>query len=317
MLIAGGAGYIGSRLVPFLAELGHDVTVLDLLWFGNNLPSNIPVIQKDVFDITDNDVQGYDIVIFLAGLSNDPMAEYAPSMNFIANASAPSYLAYISKRAGVKKFIYAGTCSVYGYTQNQELDEESPTISNYPYGISKLQGEFGVMRLADSSFSVICLRQGTLSGYSTRMRFDLLVNTMYMKAMTEGKITVNNPVIWRPLLAMTDLLEAYKSIIERNDTESSVINLSSENVTIGQAASEVKNFFKESFKKDIAIETKNIPDMRNYKVSNTRAKTMLNMPFTGNINTILHELGKHIDTDFDFMNDKHYNIKIFKKTFRE
>jgi nucleoside-diphosphate-sugar epimerase len=204
ILIAGGAGYIGSVLIPKLLERGYDVDVIDLFWFGNHLPKEVGIINKDIFELNAEDVKGYEQVIFLAGLSNDPMAEYSPAENFISNGSAPPFLAYIAKNAGVKRFIYAGSCSVYGYTVNELYDETSPAVSSYPYGISKLQGENAIMQMRDESFSVIALRQGTVSGYSPRMRLDLVVNTMFKFAVTEGQITVNNPAIWRPILAIKD-----------------------------------------------------------------------------------------------------------------
>ena len=108
ILIAGGAGYIGSVLAPKLLEHGYEVDVIDLLWFGNQLPISVNVIEKDIKDLKEEDLKKYKQVIFLAGLSNDPMAEFSPLRNFIENGSSPAYLAYISKRAGVKRFIYAG-----------------------------------------------------------------------------------------------------------------------------------------------------------------------------------------------------------------
>src|SRR3989338_4953137 len=164
ILIGGGAGFIGSRLAPALSSLGHDVTVLDILWFGNHLPQSIEVIQKDVFDIDDTWLSGFDRVIFLAGVSNDPMAEYSPQINYIYNAAAPAYLSYIAKKAGVKKFIYGSSCSVYGNRGDGLSVEEDKVISVYPYGISKLQGEMAVMSIIDEHFSVISLRQGTVCG---------------------------------------------------------------------------------------------------------------------------------------------------------
>ena len=139
ILIVGGAGYIGSALIPKLLERGYYITVVDLLWFGNHLPENIKVINKNIFELNRNEINEYDQVIFVAGLSNDPMAEFSPGKNFIYNSAAPAYLCYLSKQAGVKRFIYAGSCSVYGYTVDKFYDEEASTISNYPYGISKLQ----------------------------------------------------------------------------------------------------------------------------------------------------------------------------------
>ena len=116
ILVAGGSGYIGSLLVPKLLDRGYEIDVVDLLWFGNNLPPQVKVIQKDIFMLREEDLKGYEQVIFLAGLSNDPMADFSPGMNFVYNASAPSYLGYIAKRVGVKRFIYAGSCSVYGFS---------------------------------------------------------------------------------------------------------------------------------------------------------------------------------------------------------
>jgi len=194
ILIAGGAGYIGSMLTPKLLGRGYDVDILDLLWFGNHLPKQANVIKKNIFDVNDDDLRGYDQVIFLAGLSNDPMAEFSPAQNFIDNASSPSYLAYIAKRAGVRRFIYGSSCSVYGYTVDKLFDETRPTISNYPYGISKLQGEFGAMKQQDDKFSVISLRQGTVCGYSPRMRLDLVVNTMFKFGMVVLSRTGAEPI---------------------------------------------------------------------------------------------------------------------------
>ena len=132
ILLAGGAGYIGSKLAPELMEYGYEVEVIDLLWFGNHLPKEIKVIQKDLFDCDYEEFQGYDQIIFLGGLSNDPMAEYSPAKNFIYNAALPAYLAFQAKKAGVKRYIYASSCSIYGYTVNQLYDEDAPVICNYP-----------------------------------------------------------------------------------------------------------------------------------------------------------------------------------------
>ena len=119
ILIAGGAGYVGTVVAPRLAARGYDVTVADLIWFGNHLPPHIPVLRKDVMALTESDLEGTDVVIFLAGLSNDPMAEFSPALNYVHNAAAPATLAYLAKKAGVRRFIFASSCSVYGYTENE------------------------------------------------------------------------------------------------------------------------------------------------------------------------------------------------------
>lgn len=166
ILVVGGAGYVGSSLVPTLMEYGYQVDVIDLLWFGNFLPKETSLKKKNLFDCQPDEFRGYDQVIFLAGLSNDPMAEFNPALNFVSNGALPSYLAYCCKAGGVKRFIYGSSCSVYGYTVNELYDENAPVTCGYPYGISKLQGERGVLQMQDSQFSVIALRKGTVCGFS-------------------------------------------------------------------------------------------------------------------------------------------------------
>ncbi len=317
ILVVGGAGYIGARLVPSLVGHKYDVTVLDLLWFGNNLPDGVKVIKQDVFAVKEDFLKGFDQVIFLAGLSNDPMAEFSPAMNFVSNAAAPAYLAYISKRAGVRRFIFADSCSVYGYTINQLYDEESPATCAYPYGISKLQGEFGALQLADDNFSVICLRQGTVSGYSPRMRFDLIVNTMYMSAMTRNKITVNNPSIWRPVFAIEDAVGAYLRAIQADQRVTGVFNVASGNYTVGNVADTVWNYINRKFGMQVELEIKNIQDFRNYKVSTQKAQDILGARFHGSVEAIVEELAQHFQPDFDYDQDNFYNIKVFKEIFKE
>jgi nucleoside-diphosphate-sugar epimerase len=313
ILIAGGAGYIGCALVPKLQERGYVIEVLDLLWFGNNLPSGTRIIEKDIFDLKEDDLKEYEQVIFLAGLSNDPMAEFSPSKNFIYNASAPSYLAYIAKRAGIKKFIYAGSCSVYGYTINELYDESSPASSNYPYGISKLQGEQAVLQMADEHFSVICFRKGTVSGYSPRMRLDLIVNTMFKTAMQKGEITINNPSIWRPILSIEDAVSGYIRAIESAEGITGIFNLSSGNYTVGEVGDFVKEGVEKKLGKKVRLSIKNIKDFRNYKVTNAKAINTLSFKPKHDIPAILDNLIDNMDKFRDFDNPMYYNIQVFKK----
>jgi nucleoside-diphosphate-sugar epimerase len=313
ILIAGGAGYIGSALIPKLRERGYETDVIDLLWFGNHLPKDVKILNKDIFELTEDELKEYDQVMFLAGLSNDPMAEFSPAKNFIFNASSPSYLAYIAKRAGVKKFIYASSCSVYGYTVNELYDETAPAVSNYPYGISKLQGEEGVLGMADKNFSVICFRKGTVSGYSPRMRLDLIVNTMFKTALQNGEIIVNNPSIWRPILSIEDAISGYIRAIESADGITGVFNLSSGNYTVGEVADLVKEAVETKLKKPVRLNIKNIKDFRNYKVTNEKAITTLSFKPKHDVTAILDNLIINLDSFRDFDNPNYYNIHVFKQ----
>ncbi len=287
ILVVGGAGYVGSALIPALLERGYDVDVIDLKWFGVHLPDDVSVVDKDILKCNVDDLEGYEQVIFLAGLSNDPMAEFDPAMNFVANAAVPSYLAYLAKQAGVRRMIYASSCSVYGYTVNELYDEDAPVASIYPYGISKLQGEQGVLQMGDEGFSVIALRKGTICGYSPRMRFDLIVNTMYKSCVRDGRIVVNNASLWRPILDMRDAVSAYLRAIQADYSVSGVFNVASDNYTVGQVGDMVKDEMERLLDRRIDIEIKHIEDLRNYKVEIGKARTVLGFEPTRDVTDMI------------------------------
>jgi nucleoside-diphosphate-sugar epimerase len=295
-----------------LVDRGYEVDVVDLFWFGDFLPDSVKKIKKNIFEISQEEIKDYDQVIFLAGLSNDPMAEYSPSLNFIHNASAPAYLGYIAKNAGIERFIYASSCSVYGYTENELYDEDSPAVSNYPYGISKLQGEQAVLQMVDENFSVICLRQGTVSGYSPRMRLDLIVNTMFKSALLTNIITVHNPAIWRPILSIKDAVTAYTRAIESDKNISGLFNVASGNYTVGEVADLVKNSINTKMDKDITLKIEHRQDYRNYKVSIDRARNILSYKPRSDIDDIVQDLISNFDKFDDLKKKTYYNIEVFK-----
>jgi nucleoside-diphosphate-sugar epimerase len=313
ILIAGGAGYVGSALIPKLLERGYDIDVVDLFWFGNQLPPEVGIVNRDIFDLQINDLKDYDQVLFLAGLSNDPMAEYSPSKNFIFNAAAPAYLCYIARQAKVRRYIYASSCSVYGYTENELFDEDRPVSSHYPYGISKLQGERAVMQLQGDGFSVIALRKGTVCGFSPRMRFDLIINTMFKTAMKDRVITVNNPAIWRPILSIEDACMAYVRAIEANESISGIFNVASGNHTVGEIADLVESTLQQELGIRTALDIKHIKDIRNYKVSIERAKNVLSFHPHHNVRSIVSNLITNMSKCSDWDNPNYYNISVFRQ----
>ena len=313
LLVAGGAGYLGSVLIPRLLDRGYDVDVVELFWFGNHLPNQVGILNKDIFHLSVEDLKPYDQVIFLAGLSNDPMAEYSPSKNFVLNAAAPAYLGYIAKIAKVKRYIYASSCSVYGYTENELYDETRPVGSSYPYGISKLQGEQAALQLTNDEFSVICLRKGTISGYSPRMRLDLIVNTMFKTALRDGVITVNNPSIWRPILSIEDAATAYIRAVEANAKISGVFNLASGNYTVGEVADVVRSRIEDRLDVRINLNIRHVQDFRNYKVSVDKAANVLSFHPTGDVKSIVDNLIENVSKFQDWDNPLYSNILTFKE----
>lgn len=314
ILIGGGGGFIGTQLCnKLLNNTDYDITVIDLLWFNNNLDSKIKVIKKDLLDVTIDELKIYDQFIFLAGLSNDPMADYNPKLNYLSNGTLPSLLAYNCKKAGIKRFIYASSCSIYGFNNNI-IYENSEKLTENPYGISKYQGEIGVSNLTDDNFSTICLRLGTLSGYSPRMRFDIVLNAMYKTCITKNKITVNNPEVYRPILDIRDLCNIFLLIINSDYNINGSYNICSENVTIKELGIRVKNKMEILLNKKIDIDILNIKDNRSYYVNIDKIKKMFNYtPIYKIEDTIeyIHDNFKNKDVTKDIYN----NILIFKKQF--
>ncbi len=208
---------------------------------------------------------------------------------------------------------FASSCSVYGYTHNQAFKETDTTVCNYPYGVSKLQGEQSLLALADENFSVVCFRQGTVCGYSPRMRLDLAINAMFKNAIQHNQITLSNHKIWRPILGLDDLCKAYHLGIEATLEPKSIFNISSFNATVGELAKSVVAFVNNHFNRDVIITDKNIQDYRNYKVNIESAQTLLNYNPKQNDLDIIRNLHKHLDLFSDFDDEKFYNIEVFKK----
>jgi nucleoside-diphosphate-sugar epimerase len=312
LLLVGGAGYVGTRLSNHLSN-NYDVTVLDNFWFGDFLNKNITKIKKNLWDLKIEDLKHFDVVLFLAGLSNDPMAMFRPDLNFIENSSAPVYLGFLAKQAGVKRFICASSCSVYGYTKNKTLNENSLVKPSYAYGISKLQCEQGLITLEDENFRPILFRKGTVGGWSPKMRYDLVVNTMIKSAFTTGKIIVNNSKLWRPLIDIRDVIQGYEKAIEADLDITGIYNLSGVNSTIGDLGRDIHTKLTQNGF-DIELVINDIPDVRNYKVSTTKIEDELGYKAQYTPLDSIDEILSNLDMNtYNFNQDIFYNINIFKQ----
>lgn len=311
IFIAGGAGYVGTRFCNEFANI-YDITVYDHFWFGDKITSNVTKIHGDIRNITPSQLEGYDAVLFLGGLSNDPMAMYRPDLNFIENSAIPTYLAFIAKQAGISRFICASSCSVYGHTKNKTLVESSKVKPSYAYGISKLQCERGISILEDDNFKPILFRKGTVGGWSSKMRYDLVVNTMLMTALTKGKITINSPKLWRPLIDVRDVIQAYRLAIESDPLITGVFNIAGGNYTIGGLGKIIYDILRDKGH-NIELETLDIKDFRNYKVNISKAQDELEFNPIYTPNDSINEILDNIDENHDFNDESYYNIKTFKK----
>lgn len=313
VLIIGGAGYIGTRLSNYLLSKGHKVTVVDNFWFGDYLQNDIIKIKKNLWELKSKELEGFDSVLFLAGLANDPMALFRPDLSFIENGSAPAYIAYLAKEVGIKKFIYASSCSVYGYTKNKMLNENSKIKPSYVYGISKLQSEYGITTLEDENFKPIIFRKGTVGGWSQKMRYDLVINTMLKSAITTKKIIVNNPNLWRPLIDIRDVIQGYELAINDTANTTGIFNISGVNLTIGDLGKLIKNKLNElGFSVDLIIN--NAQDVRNYKVSTTKIEKELKFKSKFSPIDSMLDILNNIDlNNYNFDNPAYSNIDTFKR----
>jgi nucleoside-diphosphate-sugar epimerase len=212
------------------------------------------------------------------------MAENDPASNFKYNAALPAYLAYMSKQSGVKRFIYASSCSIYGYLESQLSSEDHAPNCHFPYGISKYLGERGSLQVQGDGFSVIALRKGTIGGHSPRMRFDLIVNTMTRAALTKGAITVDSPSLWRPILDVRSAVTAYLRAVEADPGLSGAFNIADDNYTVGAVADIVAETVRKAAGVPVDIVSSNAaPEshgrtraaLRNYKVDCSRARYTL------------------------------------------
>ena len=196
VLVTGHLGYIGVELAPLLVSLGHDVVGLDADYYtGCDFlapPDPLPALPVDLRDVTPANLAGFDAVVHLAALSNDPLAETSiPSSTYDINLTASIRLAQAAKAAGVRRFVFSSSCSLYGKGSENELAENAPFNPVTPYGESKIGVEHELATLADRHFSPVFLRNATAYGLSRRLRADVVVNNLVCSAVTTGKVLLH------------------------------------------------------------------------------------------------------------------------------
>lgn len=219
VLVTGHSGYIGTVLVPMLRERGHEVTGLDTGYFGRCLfTGELPQVEaltKDIRDVQAADVAGFEAIIHLAGLSNDPLGDYRPHLTEDINEKAAVELAGLAKAAGVKRFLFASSCSNYGAGGADFLGESAEFNPVTPYGLSKVKVEAALHQLADADFTPTYLRASTAYGVSPLLRFDLVINNLTAWAFTTGLVYLKSDgTPWRPVVHVEDIALSYVAALE-------------------------------------------------------------------------------------------------------
>lgn len=250
VLVTGHQGYIGTVLVPMLLEAGHEVAGLDSdlyesCTFGDEIPS-IPEVRKDVREATVEDFEGFDAVLHLAGLSNDPLGNLNPNLTHDINYKATVRLAELAKQAGVSRYVFSSSCSNYGAGGDNWLNEESAFNPVTPYGVSKVRSEQDLAKLADDNFSPTFLRNSTAFGVSPRLRFDLVLNNLTAWAFTTGRVFIKSDgTPWRPIVHIEDISRAFLAVLhapqEKIHNEAFNVGRNEDNYQIRELADMVKD----------------------------------------------------------------------------
>jgi nucleoside-diphosphate-sugar epimerase len=320
ILVTGGAGYIGCVAVRQLLDKGEAVRVFDKLYFGEHglaeVADKIDLVQGDLRTFDPALLEGCNAVVHLAGLSNDPTAEFNPKANQEINTYGTEVLAKACKARGISRFIFASTCSIYDlgfYAPDFLRDEESEVRPRAAYAVSNYEAERLLLEMADERFCPVLLRQGTVYGWSPRMRYDLVVNTFVRDALVKGTVTVHaGGEMWRPLVDVTDLSRVYIACVEapEDKVHAKVFNVVGKNYRILELAHWVREAFKASKRIEIEVDYSNYKT-RSYRVSGERIEATLGVkPMVGVKESVEHMV-KMIQqhNQLDVYSPRYYNIE--------
>jgi nucleoside-diphosphate-sugar epimerase len=326
ILVVGGAGYVGSVLVRELLERGYAVKVFDRLYYGDQgireVLERIKLEPGDIRTMDSSVLNGVDAVINLSGLSNDPTAEYNPKANFEMNTQATEYLARLCKKRGIRRFLYASSCSIYdvGIGNDERdvvLDEESPVSPKAAYSSSKYQAERLLLSLKGEDFSPVILRKGTIYGFSPRMRYDLVVNTFLKDVLSKGHLTIHyGGEMWRPLVDVRDAARAYITCLEAKESkvQGEIFNVVYGNFRISELALRVIEALRGvNIKPELRADYR-YHGVRSYRVSGKKIERVLDFMPAVSVEEAVKDMVENIQryryTDFD--NPRYSNIAWMK-----
>ncbi len=319
VLITGGAGYVGSILVPKLLTQGYKVVVVDTLFFTDigltavKSNPNLKIVQGDIRDkeLLKKALQGVNAVIHLASISNDPSSDLNPQLTVEVNYDSTLHLLTLSKEAGVTRFINASTSSVYGIKDIPNVTEEVSLDPLTVYSKTKADAEHFVTKSNDGKFTAVNIRPATVMGYSPKMRLDLTVNILTMHALTKGKITVFGGGQKRPNIHIEDITDYYCRLLEipAEKIAGKTFNAGYENFTVSQIAEMVK----EIIGPHVTIETTPSNDNRSYHISSAKIEKELGLKPAHTIKDAVLDIKKAAEKNLlDWSNPNFYNVKKMK-----
>lgn len=325
IFITGGAGYVGSSLVPELLKNGYKVTVYDIMYFGNGfLPKNNPnlkIIKGDIRDIKllENSCKQHEFFLHLACISNDTSFALDEKLSTSINYDAFEPIVLAAKRAGIKRFIYASTSSVYGVSDKKNVTEEHPLVPLTLYNKYKGMCEPILLKHIDKKFEGVIFRPATVCGYAPRLRLDLSVNILTNHAIVNNKIIVFGGNQLRPNLHVMDYCDVVKLLITApsNKINKEIFNVGYQNMSIKDIAELVKKVIEKEFpdKKNIKIEKQESNDNRSYHINSDKIFNRLGFKAKRSIEDAIKSLAESfkkglINESFD--NDIYYNVKRIK-----
>ena len=318
VLITGGAGYVGAALTPYLLSKNYKVTVLDLMIYGDEVLSkhkNLKIVHGDIRNsvLIEQSTKNQDIVIHLACISNDPSFELDKKLGKSINLDSFEPLVKISKKNGVKKFIYASSSSVYGIKDVKDVNENVTLEPLTDYSKFKAECEKILLRYNSENFITTVLRPATVCGYSPRQRLDVVVNIFTNLAFNIRKISIFGGSQLRPNIHISDMIRAYLYLIE-----SSKSKVSGEIFNVGyfnHSVEELGEIVKKNIGKDVVLEKTSTDDNRSYHISSNKIKKILNFQTEKNIDDAVKDLKFAFEKGLlpnSLDNEKYFNIKRMK-----
>lgn len=321
ILVTGGAGYIGCVAVRQLLAKGEALRVFDKLYFGADglaeVADSVEIVQGDIRTFDPAVLEGCNAVLHLAGLSNDPTAEFNPRANEEMNTHGTEIVARAAKERGIRRFIFASTCSIYDlgfYAPDFLRDEDSEVRPRAAYAVSNYDAERLLLNMADADFCPVILRQGTVYGWSPRMRYDLVVNTFVRDALSKGYLTVHcGGEMWRPLVDVTDLARVYIACVEAPDqaVHGRIFNVVGKNYRILELAHWVREALKPIRKVEIEVDYSN-HKTRSYRVGGQRIETELGVKCVVGVKESVEHMVRMLEQNggpMEAYHPRYYNIE--------